>query len=143
MKTGTAAKIRELANKQPFFTSEDFRSEYGVGERIFWSAVNDFVKRGELVKTSNGFMKNTEYRQKRRGYVICQIAKAMRVCRTFTVDEIVMLTNADASQVRRFLRECRKKNLISIEYIQPEGRKSCPIPVYRVTDSDRFKKEAL
>ncbi|WP_265820957.1 hypothetical protein [Geovibrio ferrireducens] len=138
---GAAEKIRSYAKSQDVFTLEDLRKALSLSaDSVRWS-VNDFIKRGEIIRTENGLAYNSEFKKARRGYLIYQITKAMRVCGSFTVDEVVMLTSADPTLVRRIARECIHKGLLEIEHKKRQG--ISPIPVYRVTDSDRFKKEAL
>jgi len=115
-------------------------------------AVRDFVRRGEIIELApdqrrkrkkKRFLYNHEWRKKQKGVLNRRIFKAMYVCGSFTVSEVVRLTGLKRDWVDRLVPRLRKSG-----FIIPVARRLCAHGagaerIYHIPDRDRFRLEVL
>jgi hypothetical protein len=105
------------------------------------SAIGDFVKRGEIIKTPSGLMKyNSSYKGK-VGPVKSKILKAIYISTEFTLSDIASLANTKKSYVLDIVEE-----LLEAGHVVRVGRRACvttPEWVYNVADRVKYRMQVM
>lgn len=105
------------------------------------TAMGDFIKRGEIVRTASGLMKyNHAYRAK-VGPVKNKVLKAIYVSTEFTLSDIASLANTKRSYVDDIMEE-----LLKTGHVLRVSRRACvttPEWVYNVADRVKFRLEVM
>ncbi len=145
-RSGLAAGIRSVLKEasRPVAYSTLYRelnAAPGKDVTRIVSAIGDFIKRGEIVRTASGLMKyNHAYRAK-VGPVKNKVLKAIYVSTEFTLSDIASLANTKRSYVDDII-----EGLLEAGHVLRVGRRACvtsPEWVYNVADRVKFRLEVM
>lgn len=146
VRTGMAAEIRQVARS---LAGADPNNEVSY-RQIFKalganteaekarvrSAVSEFVKRGEFVRTSPGLFRFQRVELgKRERPILEKIWRAMRIRNDFTIEEIILRTDASRAHIEKYLKSLLKEGLVA-----RHGKKG-QHSRFRVTSRGREHKE--
>lgn len=108
-------------------------------------AVKDFLKRGELIKTTAGYLKyNHEWKRVNSFPVRDRIFKAISISSLFTSTDIRKLVKgARQNNVERNIRKLVEEGHLKIEGKSTANNKTGWSYVYRVVDRIKFRMEVM
>lgn len=145
-KTGLAKRVRSAVQNRRFFTISQVAAELGVKNQDVYRSIDDFLKRGEIIRTGvNGrYQYNSEYKAPIKGRKQKKIYKAMYVAGEFTSNDILKYSGTvDASFVMRLIRKLIKSGYVVKIATKKRESGSGLENKYRIIDRENFRKEYL
>ncbi len=113
-KPNNADKLRYFLRKVkvwPVSSRKELAEACGLTRDALRFTLKDFLKRGEMIQ-ENSYYKYVG--RKERELLIDRVWKAWRYTPTWTVNEIVRLTDADPLTIRSYIKKYRKADLIEV-----------------------------
>lgn len=105
------------------------------------TAIGDFVKRGEIVRTRSGLMKYNHAYKSKVGPVKNKVFKAIYISTEFSINDIASLADTKRSYVEDIVEE-----LLEAGHVLRVGRRACvttPEWVYKVADRVKFRMDIM